>query len=864
MSLKRVVTPVVDFAATRPWIVLGASAAMLLGCLLFARRLELRADFIELLPRDSPAFRAFEHQLGRVGGGATFLIGIESPDRKANERLVDDLAAALEAERAERSRCGPRCGAEPIAFVESGTRDVRKFFEENKWLYASLDDLEDADRELDRQIALRSGLVEDLFDDEAAPSANKGAPGDPPSAGVTGPPRKPALGLDAYRARWDRAAQRMNDFPTGYFANDDGTTMVLRIVTNASGMGGASGDAFLEAMARRVSSMDVTHRYNPQMRVGFAGDIPNAVAEKQAILGQAFWATAAALLLILGGIVLYYRSVASLIVIIVPAVLGVSAAYAFATAVFGYVNLPGAFLGAIILGNGINYPIVLLSRYREFCARGMAKRAARVEAVLNAFRSELVGACVASIAYGSLTITQFRGFSQFGAIGFVGMLFVWLSIIPVVPALVVVVERAELKLGRRDMADGMRSDGSSGPLLRWLAKTTERRPVPIVLAASAVCAVAASLLPGYFRDPWEYDFSKLDSRSSKTGGAGEWSNRVDAVFQGKQNISGVLLLADSANQTPLVKAKILASDAADPRGRLIDDIVTLDDFLPGPREEQIAKLAVLARLRERLSPRIVDDLPPDERIRVREMIPPDGLRVVEGKDLPALIRRRFEENDGRIGTPMYVKYKFGVSFSNGHTLLRMAKATDAVVLDDGTVVQTASRATIFAEMVRSMQRDGPFATAAAFLAVSLVIILATRTRRGASSVLLALVMGVTCLVGFAATTGTKLNFLNFIALPITFGIGCEYPFNVYDRTRLLRGDIASALARTGGAVALCSYTTIVGYASMLFSDNGALRSFGTLAMFGEVACVSMALLFLPALLHVLSGTARGRRAESEA
>ena len=73
---------------------------------------------------------------------------------------------------------------------------------------------------------------------------------------------------------------------------------------------------------------------------------------------------------------------------------------------YGYVNTTGAFLGAIILGNGINYPIVLLHRYREFRARGMAPEDARREAVLNAFRAELVGALVASIAYGSLVVTQ--------------------------------------------------------------------------------------------------------------------------------------------------------------------------------------------------------------------------------------------------------------------------------------------------------------------------------------------------------------------------------------------------------------------------------------------------------------------------
>src|SRR5437868_7879014 len=96
----------------------------------------------------------------------------------------------------------------------------------------------------------------------------------------------------------------------------------------------------------------------------------------------------------------------------------------------------------------------------------------------------------------------------------------------------------------------------------------------------------------------------------------------------------------------------------------------------------------------------------------------------------------------------------------------------------------------------------------------------------------------------------KLNFMNFIALPITFGIGCEYPFNIFDRSRLLGGDVANAVRRSGGAVALCSYTTIVGYGSLLFADNQALESFGRLAMSGELTCITCAMLVLPSLLHV--------------
>jgi hypothetical protein len=104
----------------------------------------------------------------------------------------------------------------------------------------------------------------------------------------------------------------------------------------------------------------------------------------------------------------------------------------------------------------------------------------------------------------------------------------------------------------------------------------------------------------------------------------------------------------------------------------------------------------------------------------------------------------------------------------------------------------------------------------------------------------------------------KLNFLNFIALPITFGIGCEYPFNIFDRARILKGDVSAAVQRSGGAVALCSYTTTIGYGSMLFADNQALQSFGRLAMSGEIACLTGALLLLPALLHVTRRRARAQ------
>jgi predicted RND superfamily exporter protein len=100
--------------------------------------------------------------------------------------------------------------------------------------------------------------------------------------------------------------------------------------------------------------------------------------------------------------------------------------------------------------------------------------------------------------------------------------------------------------------------------------------------------------------------------------------------------------------------------------------------------------------------------------------------------------------------------------------------------------------------------------------------------------------------------GIKINFVNFIAFPITFGIGVDYAVNVM--ARYLRDgarDVTAAVRGTGGAVGLCSLTTIIGYSSLLVAKNVGLFLFGLLAVFGEVACLTTAVVLLPAVLTLV-------------
>ena len=107
------------------------------------------------------------------------------------------------------------------------------------------------------------------------------------------------------------------------------------------------------------------------------------------------------------------------------------------------------------------------------------------------------------------------------------------------------------------------------------------------------------------------------------------------------------------------------------------------------------------------------------------------------------------------------------------------------------------------------------------------------------------------MIAACALVGLRVHFLDLIALPITIGIGIDYAVNLAARDRQ-EGDrgIGHLLRTTGGAVLLCSYTTAVGYGTLLLSANGGIRAFGLAALIGEIACVTVALIAAPAALEL--------------
>lgn len=847
--LERWLARYTSFAVRRPGRVLGVAAVVLFCGSLLASQLQVKGDFVSLLPSQSGTAKRFQAALSRkLAGASTLVVVIESPDSAANERLIDALAGKLR-----------KLPKRLVASIQTGAAAERRYFNEQRWLFASERDLRLVRCELEHERERHTfdlGLDDDCsvrVDDELRELG--GSHGDSALAAATSAdtlatptaeaPAQTALARVRQRIEREMAAQ--DRFKSDYFRNGRGDRYALVIRSSSAGMGDSTSEELLERVQACVTEVE-PRRFAPQVELGFTGDIPNAIAERKSLVADIALVSGLACALILAVILGYFRSGWALLPIGLSAALGSSLALGAARLLVGHLNMASGFLASIIAGNGINVPMIYFARYRELRGQGDALSSALVRTALDCRRGTWLGALAAAGAYFSLGVTSFRGFSEFGLIGGVGSLACFLAAFAVCPAAIALLER-----WRGFAVAGASQHAPGSWLTRGLGVLTTERPW-LALSAFALLALAlAHPIGGYLANPWEYDFGKLRSASSSARGAGHFSVKADTIF-GTRGAPD-LLLASDIERAPAVADAVKLRDQQLFDGKLVERVTTVFDYLGGRPEVISRKLALLSDIRREIDAAL-PRLRGADRTFAEEFRPPERLRPLGSADLPALLRDRFSESDGRFGTAVFVEIDPKLSRSRGQELLRMASLLEGVREGD-QVVPNASRATVFAEMIRSMTRDAPRAVAVAFAVVIVVALLATGELVPAAAVLSSLLLAIWTTLGAAAVFDVRLNFLNFVALPLTFGIGVEYAINFYDRVRVLK-DVEQSLISVGGAIASCSLTTMLGYGTLLVGDNLALRSFGKFAVVGELSCLATALIALPAGLSLLERRKRLR------
>jgi uncharacterized protein len=794
-------TRLLELGLRRPLSVLAVTALTVALSLAFAARLELRTGLGDLLPEGRESVEVAAAVAERLPTTSTLALVAEGDDPEA-------LAAWLES-------TGPRLEAldSPlIGRVEVGRGDARAFVTRHALLYAALSDLEQArDAARERfafEIHERAGM---LLAEEREPwtATIEQALPDPPD------------GASA----------------THYLDRERGVAAVL--VRTPVGAGDLERTAALRELIRETVGPSP-----PGISLSIGGDLATAAETYAQIRDDLREVGAAGVALVLAVVLLFFRRLRPVVAMVFTIAVGASWTFAAAYLLVGHLNTATGFLFSIVVGNGINFSIIFAARYLN-ARRDQEVEPSLREALARAWLPTLVAAGAASAAYGSLAVTEFRGFRHFGVIGGVGMLLCWLATFVVMPPILVLFERHRPLAGPKGSARTPRALGRAFAFPFVHARTT--------LAIAALLALCATVLAaGYLADPLEYDLRRIDNRPAELPSEARRLAPILDGLVGRQGQDGVAIAVDDLAQVPSLVAALerRRTEAPEPP---FSRVVTAFDLLPDRQGDKLAVIAELRAVFERA--RRHGMIPPAEEARLASLFA-FARRPIGLDDLPESLARPFTERDGTRGRLVYVVPAEGESVWDGRYLVRWAASFRRVVLPDGSLVRGSGRSVVFADLLEAIAEEAPKAIATSFLLTLSLLAFAFRGRQ-ALVVMLSVVLGLTLLLASLSFLGTRLgdpfaiaplrlNFLDFVALPLTIGIGADYAVNVARGLDPRRAE--ASIRETGGAVVACSLTTIFGYGALTLSVNGAIHSFGLAASAGEVACLFTALVVLPALL----------------
>jgi predicted RND superfamily exporter protein len=763
---------------------------------------DVRAGLTELLPHDAPSVTALEKLHDRLGAQSRLVVIVQSDDGDANRKFVLELGAALKARNLSEAR-----------LVQLGCHEECKWVREHALLLLPADRfaevIEQAEGAVKHAKLEANPLFVDLEDEDAA---------------------KPQPSWNELEAKLNAEITKNDRFPTGFYELPGGKRVIMMILLGGSETELEPSLNLLKHVQEEADKL--RPKYPPKMVVAYNAEVANLVEEHDAILSDISLSSALVFLLVGGVILFYFRSIRGLVAVLFALTPGLIFTFAIGRLTVHHLNSNTAFLGSIIAGNGINYPLLFLAYYRSR-ARTETRPVAIYHAGRQAMFGTLAAALSASAAYGALSVSTFRGFSQFGWIGGMGMITTWIFTFVAMPVAICLFDPPRVEFVTNAQ--------------RWLANYFKH---PMMPRLAALAFVVLSLIGGALgvqyalkNGLYEMDLQGLRNRESLKSGSASWDPAVGEVF-------GIWLNPVAALVDDPVEREQLAADLrktlVDGPDHVAERVETIQEFVP-PIAQQEERVERLKKFKESLKNVPTDKIPEKIKPYLDGWLSESSLKPITLAEVPASLKAPFTEVSGDSSRVLLLFPSLKINYNDGRNVLRFADQLHSVPMPKGAVV--GGGFLFMAEIIRLVHDEAPkvILTVALLVALVLTPLLIRKPWR------ILLVVGTVGTVALLAQAnmlafGIQLNMLDFAAVPITIGVGADYVVNLIGAMDALKLDARRACVKMGGAIFLCSLTTVIGYASLLVAQSGALRTFGWAAVVGEVLAAAAVLVVLPVLL----------------
>jgi len=789
-----------------PRLVAAAAAVFAVACVLLLIRLRIDPNVEHLLPAKDPTLRLTRQLQGESAPTRVLFIVLRADDARMLEEAVPLAAEALR--------------ASPYLVQVAATR--QEFGGERvKWMERSL--IHFLPEELLRKVESRLTAPERTAELEGLQRRMA----EDPLAG------KPTALADPLGLRWifDEIGERMGDrFParlrpgSPYLIVQQPAVAFLK----ALGREESPNTPFAVSLVEDARSRLERATAGKHVRVELAGSYVSAVTQAAALRRDLIVEITVSTFAVLLFVWWFAKNLLAAHLVFVPVVMATAGALAAGGLIFGPLTPIVVSAAAILIAQGIDFPVHYFVRYRK--ERATADLEEALHRAQVGMARPFVGIAVTTlVAFLALLVSRFPGFRQFGFVLAVGIVLCLVAALLFFPILLMPIDRRIRPASER---------------IPWVVRGAEailrtrwRRPLAWVLIVVGMASWGWVAHRGVRMD--------LDLRNAMAPG-----DPGRAVLEGLERDLGASLvpvyaLVDGSMSPDDLRARVAALRgsgaiaAADGPQELYPTAggrERVEEFRRRTKGWKEATLADLARLGFRPDPfrpalenleKMIDapapsasDLAQPAFVGLRRAMESDGRHVV------ALFPPRSMWDPGsRVEFDRAVRSSLGAEvllFSPYHLPDHYSEVLNAD-LQRVVLITSVGIAILTLASVGSL-RDGLFALIPVVLATGMTLAL-------------------------AVFLGGRINVINMAAIPIILAVGVDGGIHFMVRFRETESrDPAATIREVGPGIWGSAATTLLGFGSIASSVTPGMASMGYLVVAGTVTSLLASLFLLPGLL----------------
>jgi uncharacterized protein len=595
-----------------------------------------------------------------------------------------------------------------------------------------------------------------------------------------------------------------------------------------------------------------------------------------------------------------FRNLSSIVFASVCLALGLVWSYGAAYLLVGYLTAITAVFGAILLGMGIDYAILILSRYTEERHQGATIQEALEITMTKTGKGILTGAAATSLAFYSISTGTFQGGKEMGLIAGTGIIIFFTIMTFILSSMMVFWDlRRSLK--------GVTQRQWDPKIMRLLNGLVTKAPLPVFTILLGFFGVMLYMIP---KSQFEYNYLNMECQEAESvqliKKIPDWfglstnfgmvlSENVEQDRQlaqqlwTKETTAQVDAISNYIPENPEQKkpsidqiAGVLA--AAEPKAEPkkgaefrtgdVDELLKLLASL-SEKMKGIEGLAYLSdygdveksskQSRDRIN-RLIEIIKSQPREKTARNLA--GLNARLAEKTPEMLRRagkisraqaptlaflqkthpaiveRFQGRDGKFLIYVYPNREIW-SEHNMKAVVRDLKSVSPGAMGIGV---------LFDRILDQLKKDMARVALVALGVVFIIILLDYRGLWHTLLTMVPLVFAAVTMVGMMNVLKIKFNFVNIGMLPLIIGISIDYGVYVVHRW-IGEGkgidSIPKVVESTGRAVSLSALTTMIGFASIIPARWQGLSIMGKTLTVGVGFALLASVLMLPSLLLLI-------------